>query len=426
MFRLDCESSFTEVVVSARVAFSRRSWPFVVCSALSWVVLTGQRTVTRVAALASHPRSLSSYYRFLSSGKFRLEVFFRCLFEVIVATFRPAEVTIVLDDTLSPKWGRGIFGTAYHFDHAARPRPGYIWGHSWVVLAIVLQIGEMAYVALPFWVSLYRPRKRCPAREFRTRHELAVHALECVRSWVPDAITLTLIADGAYNVRPLIGAARALDTRLVSRIRSDARLREVEPPPRRKGARGRKPKHGAYLAALPAIARQKASFASHTVAIYGRKVTLLLREVVAYWPAARCVVKIVIARDPGRKRRAAYLCTTDVAMSAVAVVETFARRWTIEQLFSVVKLKLGFDSAEVRKEHSVVRHAALTMALVTWVEVWARRVRPRLAASPFSAKIAAVREDAVKKVVFASGPKTRGLRRNAETLARLFTVMGEA
>jgi len=173
--------------------------------------------------------------------------------EAIVATFPAVSQVRVLDDTLSPKWGRGIFGTAFHFDHASRPRAGY------------------------------------------------------------------------------------------------------------KG--GQKPRHGPWLPRLSRLARQRSKFKTLAVAIYGKTVTLRLREMVAWWPPLACEVKVVIARDPKRPKRVAYLVTTDLALTAVEVVEAFARRWTIEQMFSVAKNPLGFDSAEVRKERSVPRHAALALAL---------------------------------------------------------------
>ncbi|MGB2754183.1 MAG: transposase, partial [Phycisphaerae bacterium] len=172
MARYTLSSSFLGVVLSVRLAFSKRSWPYLAAAAVPWLLCAGQRSVTRLAALGSHRRSRSGYYRWLSDGKWRLEVFFRCLFDLIVHTFRISTLTLVLDDTLSPKWGRGIFGTGLHFDPAARPRPGYLWGHNWVVLAAVVQVGPWAWVALPFWVALYRSEKTCRRGQFRTRHEL--------------------------------------------------------------------------------------------------------------------------------------------------------------------------------------------------------------------------------------------------------------
>jgi hypothetical protein len=38
-----------------------------------------------------------------------MELFFKCLFDLIVNTFKVTALTLVLDDTLKPKWGRGIF-----------------------------------------------------------------------------------------------------------------------------------------------------------------------------------------------------------------------------------------------------------------------------------------------------------------------------
>jgi len=424
MKRFTLSSSFLGVVLNAKIAFSERSWPYLAACAVPWLLCAGQRSVRRLAGLATHRRSESGYYRFLSDGKWRMQAFFKCLFDLIVRTFRIVSLTLVLDDTLSPKWGRGIFGTAFHFDHTARPRAGYIWGHNWVVLATVVQVGKLAWVALPFWVALYRPKKTCRRGQFRTRHELAAETLALVRGWFSGSILL--LADGAYANASLAGPARKLGIQMVSRLRTDARLREPMPRKQPKGKRGRKPRHGPWLPRLSKLARQRSKFKTLAVAIYGKTVTLRLREVVAWWPPLACAVKVVIARDPKRPKRVAYLVTTDLALTAVEVVEAFSRRWTIEQMFSVAKNQLGFDSAEVRKERSVVRHAALALAMITWVEVWTRLFRRYLSARPFAAKLAALREEAVTETIFASGPRRKGSRRIAGTLATLFSVATRA
>jgi hypothetical protein len=424
MKRFTLSSSFLGVVLNAKIAFSERSWPYLAACAVPWLLCAGQRSVRRLAGLATHRRSESGYYRFLSDGKWRMQAFFKCLFDLITRTFRIVSLTLVLDDTLSPKWGRGIFGTAFHFDHTARPRAGYIWGHNWVVLATVVQVGKLAWVALPFWVALYRPKKTCRRGQFRTRHELAAETLALVRGWFSGSILL--LADGAYANASLAGPARKLGIQMVSRLRTDARLREPTPRKQPKGKRGRKPRHGPWLPRLSKLARQRSKFKTLAVAIYGKTVTLRLREVVAWWPPLACAVKVVIAREPKRPKRVAYLVTTELALTAVEVVEAFSRRWTIEQMFSVAKNQLGFDSAEVRKERSVVRHAALALAMITWVEVWTRLFRRYLSARPFAAKLAALREEAVTETIFASGPRRKGSRRIAGTLATLFSVATRA
>jgi hypothetical protein len=424
MLRYEISSSFTEVVLSARIAFSKRSWPYLLATAVPWLLCAGQRAVSRLAALGAHRRSRSGYYRFLSAGKWRLPLLFRALFELIVRTFGLVELTLVLDDTLCPKWGRGIFGTGCFFDHAARPRPGYRWGHNWVVLALVVQIGPCGWAALPFWIALYRPAQSCPPDAFRTRHQLAAEALTAVRAWTSSRITL--LADGAYGNASLVAPARELGIGLVSRLRRNTRLRRARTPRRAPGRRGRRPKWGPPLPSLRRLARARRAFRRERVAIYGRTVTLLLREFVAAWPALGGVVKVVITRDPRRAGRVAYLMTTDLGLSAVEVVERFARRWTIETLFAAAKNQLGLDSAEVRLERSVKRHAALCLALATWTEVWAHRERPRLRARSFATKLAALREDTVKQTIFASGPRTQDSRRIAAGLATLYATATSA
>lgn len=411
-------SAFVEIVCTARIAFSKRSWPYVLATAVPWLLCAGSRCVSRLALLGAHARSASGYYRFLSDGKWRLEILFRCLFNLIVGTFGLERLTLALDDTVCPKWGKSIFGTGSFFDYGAGPRAGYVWGHNWVVLAVVVPVGSFGAVALPFFIGLYRPRGSCRDGEFRTRHEIATDALRRVREWFSGPIEL--VADGAYFNTSLVTPARELQIEVTSRIRFDARLRA--PAPRaRKGDRGRTPKYGDWLGKLPALARSDARFVRHSVAIYGRTVPLLLREVVGYRERLDCMVKVVIVKDPRRRRKVAFLSTTDLNRSATAVVESFARRWTIEQLFSVCKVQLGLDSAEVRKERSVVRHAALCMALATWIEVWAHRCCPKLRAASFTRKLAALREQTVMEVVFASGPRTQGSRRIARTLGTLFS-----
>jgi len=424
VFQYNVSSSFSEVVLSVRCAFSKRSWPYVLATVVPWLLCSGQRSVTRIANMATFKRSLSSYYRFLSDGKWRMQLFFHRVFDLIVATFRIIELTLVVDDTLCPKWGRNIFGADNFFDHTARPRPGYIWGHNWVVLAVVVQFGHVGYVALPFWISLYRSEKRCKAGEFRTRHEMLVEELQSVREWFSGKIVL--LADGAYNNKSVVCPARELGIEVVTRLRSDARLREPNPPRRRKNKRGRKPKRGRWLAKLSSLARSRGTFRTEKVRIYGKTVTFEVRDLVAYWPPLSCTARVVITRDPKKRTRVAYLMTTDVEMSATTAIEYFARRWTIEQMFAVTKTQMGFDSAEVRKEHSVKRHAALSMALVTWVEVWAYRNRKTGSARTFSRKLAALRAETISQTIYSSGPRNKGLREIADRFGAFYATATSA
>ena len=175
------------------------------------------------------------------------------------------------------------------------------------------------------------------------------------------------------------------------------------------------------LGKLSSLSSSRTAFRVARVTIYGKSVELLLREFEAYWPALKCVIKVVITRDPRRPVRRAYLVSTDRRLSALEIVESFAQRLTIEQLFAVAKNQMGLDTAEVRKERAVLRHATPCMALITWTEIWAYRINPLTWTRSFAQKLASLRAETVTSTVFASGPRGRGSRRIARGLGDLFT-----
>lgn len=423
MLSVSVSSELEAVTVTARAAFSKRSWPYVLALGIPWILCAGQRTIKRMASMSSFRRSASAYYRFLSEGKWRLPLLYGSLLQLIVDNFRPKELLLVLDDTLCPKWGKQIYGTSSYFDHVHRPRPGYIWGHNWVVLAAVVSVGKCS-VALPFWIGLYRSKKDCPEAQFHTRHEMAVAVLHMARALFPGPIRL--LADGAYGNDSVIARIEELNIKLVSRLRSDAVLRRPAPTRKAKGSRGRPAMHGARLPKLKGMARCTKSFVPLRVSIYGKSVHLLVREFEAYWPAVRRVIKVVITRDPRNPKRIAYLFSTDLGLTALQVIESFSQRWTIEQLFNVAKNQMGLGTAEVRKQRSVLRHAALSMALITWTEIWAFRKHPRSSARSFVQKLASLRAETITATVFEAGPRARGSRRNAQDIGTLFTAATSA
>ena len=421
MLKYRLPSSFRKVLFTARGAFSARSWPYVLTLAAPWILLGGQRCMTRLMQLASYRRSLSAYYRFLSEGKWRLDVLFRGLFLLIVKTFSlQHELCIAVDDTLVPKWGRRIFGTAYYYDHVKRPQAGVIWGHNWIVLAVVVPFGSKGQIALPFWLSLHRTEKVCGRREYRTRCERAKEAICAVQGWYSGRIVI--VGDGSYTTREVVSSLGRENVHLVGRIKNNARLHGPTPPPRKPGQRGRPRKYGNRLPTPQKLAGTRSCFQPLRVEIYGKEVDLLVREKRVYWWALKRVVKLVITRDPKRPRLRAYLITTDLEMSARETIEAFSKRWPIEQLFSILKNQLGFDSAEIRTKHSVIRHAALTMAFATWTTVWIQKHRRARRGATFARQLRVLREAAVKETIFASGPRTQGSRRIATGMAELFST----
>lgn len=417
MYQVKSTSEFAEILFTFRLAFSKRSWPYMLAMTVPWVLMTGQRSVRRLGAWVSHRRHRSSYYRFFSDFKFRRLVFFRMLFDLILATFQPAEVRIAVDDTISPKWGRRIFGTARLYDSS---RGQFLWGHNWIVFAVVVPLFGVP-VALPFFVQLYRPTKYCPEDQFRTRLELVAEALTLIRPWT--ALPVRLLADGAYFNGGVLKPLAGLGISITSRLRSDARLR-LDPPKRRRRQPGRRPHFGKRLPALGVIATSPVGWRTTLVSIYRRSVRLQMKTFDAWWPACRQKIRVVITRDPLREARPVFLATTDLTLSPEEIVHLFSLRWSIEQLFSDMKGCMGLDSAEVRKPRSVLRHAALTLGMITVVRVWAARHMSTKGMPPvsFARQLAELRKDILAETLFAASPRPKGSRRFAEALCGLLAA----
>ena len=417
VIRYQSTVEFSEIIFSFRCAFSKRSWPYLGAMAGSWLIASGQRHIRRLCVRASWKRHESSYYRFLSHFKFRREVFFKALLNLAITVFGQKELLLVVDDTLCPKWGKHIFGTGTFFDHVRRPRPGYIWGHNWVVLAMVVHLFGVP-VALPFWISLYRPQNTCSKDAFRTKLQLVVEALQIIRGWT--SLPISLVADGAFNNKSLLKPLAKMNLPMVSRLRFDARLRR-DPPQRRPRRRGRPAQYGRWLAKLQALARAGRGWDIVQAHIYGKDVTLKVKSFEAWWPKAGVKLRVVIVRDPSGKRKPCYLSSTDSSLTPIAIIERFALRWTIEQLFSDAKLLMGLDSAEVRSEKSVVRHAIFTFALVTCVRVWAQKHFATYATPPvsFAGQLSELRGEVMRQTIFLSSVGCKLSKRNSDALARL-------
>jgi len=399
------------------LAFSKRSWPYLSATAIPWLIQSGQRHIRRLCHGAGLNRHEASFYRFFSYFKFRPEAFFKVLLLLIIQTFQLKKLLIAVDDTLSPKWGRQIFGTAPFWDHVKRPRAGYIWGHNWVVLAVVVELLGVP-VALPFWVSLYRPKKHCPEAEFRTRLQITIEAIQKVQSWI--SLEISIVADGAYNNQSILKPLLKMGISLTSRLRFDAVLR-ASLPKRKTKKRGRRPRYGPRLPSLPAIAESGRGWKRIRVKIYGKLVRLNYKSFAVWWPKAGVRLQVVIVRDPKRERKPTYLSSTDLNLKPALLIQRFSWRWPIEQLFADVKTWLGLDSAEVRSPKSVLRHAIFAFALVTWVRIWAVK---HLAAShnppvSFLGQLSLLRTDLMTETIFSSIPRNRLSKRNCRDLASL-------
>src|SRR4051794_39688037 len=232
------------------VALDRRSAPRLASLFLGAVLARGRRTVTtwiRAAQLSGHYQRC--YVAVAAAGKRADRIARRLLTEVVRPLLAGAtRLTLALDDTPTKRYGPHVQGAGVHHN----PTPGptgstYVYGHVFVVLALLVGHPAWGVVALPLLARLYVRKKDLPGIDpkhrppFRTKLELAVELLRWAKPWLALLQKpLWVVADGAYAKKEFLKPAVSLGMTVVSRLRKDAALWSV-PGPKPRGRRGPAP-----------------------------------------------------------------------------------------------------------------------------------------------------------------------------------------
>jgi hypothetical protein len=389
-------SSFGELILSFATVFSQPSFANFTTLIAGWVFCMGRRTVTGLitAAGAIGKKHFSCYHRFFSRAKWDLDSLGHIILKLALH-FVPKDAVILLatDDTLARKTGKRIWGAAMHHDplRSTRRKHFFSFGHSWVVLSLVIELPftKGKCFALPFLFRLYRKkkkklppgrpkgeRKQCgeaTAQEYRTRPELAVEMLEVAAGWLPGR-RIRVVGDSEYSGKSI---SRELPERtdLVGRMPMNAALYD-KPGPRKPHQRGPNRKKGERLDNPAQLAAsRKVRWTKTTVDIYGRTVKICFKTMRALWygSAGERPVTVVVTRDPSGKWRDDCFFTTDLTMTPTQIVETIARRWTLEVTFRDSKQSLGFEEPQNRTPKAVERTAPVAMVLYSATVLWYAR-----------------------------------------------------
>ena len=362
-----------------------------------WVHCLGRRTVTAVvlAAGAVGERHISVFHRFFARAPWSLDQVGRVLFTLAIRWI-PSEQPLLLlgDDTLARKGGKCIaLGSMPHDPlRSTGKKPFFSFGHVWVVLAlwVPLPMGPLRGFALPILVRLYVGSKRggtadAPARpttgkrrqaadaaypaERPTKLALQKEMVAQVAQWAGDR-RVYLVCDGAYAARTTL-EARPAQVQVISRLRLDAAL-WTRPPRRRPGQQGRPRKRGRRLPAPKVVAAQCRKWRTVPVTLYGRVVRVQYFSYTALWYQALRdqPVQIVVVRDPsGQRRDEAFFCT-DLTVSVAFILESYARRWTLEVTFLASKQFLGFEDPQNQSQAAVRRTAPMAFVAYDLVLLW--------------------------------------------------------
>lgn len=368
---------------------------------LGWVQCQGRRTLTAVALASGGvgQRHMAVFHRFFSRAPWCLDALGRVLFTLALAWLPADQPLIVLgDDTLARKQGKSIALASMPHDPllSSARKPFCSCGHVWVVLAlwVPLPFGAGRGFALPLLVRLdvgakrggetgaagrtstqQGPRHQAARlahaqHERRTKLALLRELVVLIARWAGGR-TVYVVVDSAYAGRTLL-EDRPPNVHVLSRLRPDAAL-YARPPRRRPGQKGRPRRRGRRLPPLKHLIAHRQGWEALPLVLYGRAVSPRVFSLTALWYGAlrEQPVRSVVVRDPSGRRRDEAFCCTDLSVGAAFVLQTYARRWTLEVTFHDAKQHLGFGHAQNQAPAAVPRTAPFAGLVYSLVLLWA-------------------------------------------------------
>ncbi|MFV0490039.1 MAG: transposase [Vibrio fluvialis] len=337
----------------------------------------GRRVVASWIRAAGVSDDYQDYYYFLQSvGRRWRELGMRLLVLVVTQVLQDQQrVLLVVDDSPTKRYGPKVQGAGIHHD----PTPGpsgdeFCYGHVWTTLAFAVRHRLWGTIGLPLCAWLYVRAKdidQLPKSyqwTFQTKLEqgadLVVRAAKILQS---HGKSVWCVADGAYAKRPFVQPLLKAGVTLVGRLRKDAALWDL-PPVEKTKRRGRKRKYGLNRLSLAKRAAHRHGWEETTVTVYGKEVVKRTKTFLATHHTFGGAIRVVIVQESTGPQ---FFFCTDVNASVREIIECFADRSSIEQVFHDVKEVWGSGQQQVRNLWSNIAAWHINLWLHTLVELWA-------------------------------------------------------
>ncbi len=369
-------------------AFSERIWDWVQVLIVGAILAPGKRTVTaalRVMGL-SDEQQFQNYHRVLNRAKWSGLRVSQILLGLLVAAFvaTGAPLIIAADETLERRTGRKIKQKGAYRDavRSSKTRTVTSFGLRWVSMMLLVPVPWSRRVwALPFLTVLAPSEKtnRANGKRHKTSIDWLGQMIRVVRRWFPTR-PVVLVVDGALAAIKLgLQCARfAVPVTYISRLRLDAVLHDPPPPPVA-GKRGPKPKKGKRQPSLQARVQDPTTvWEPCRVTWYGgvtRAVELATGTALWYTPGEDPLpIRWVLIRDPLGTFEPQALFATDLAVSAVEIVEWFVLRWSEEVTFQEARQHLGLETQRQWSAQAIARTTPVLLGLFSLVTLLAHRL----------------------------------------------------
>jgi hypothetical protein len=323
-------SSFSET-------FSRPSFKIFSSFVISFIQSGKEAHTSSMVQSLTYPflrRSLSSFTRFLGQNIWAMEEIAQIALSQFFHHLRIKDHStffLIVDDTVTQKTGNKMPGCAWHKEGAYKT---HVFGHQWVLFALLYKD-----FLLPLWAHLYHPKGTQGCGPFRTKILLVKKMLQSLRLSIPCKVYL--LADGWYWGKPLAQLCRTGGYHMISQLRSNSVVL----------LDGKRTK-------VTTLSTLRSAYREVSLPFYGRHRTLQIARFVGLIKNFGKVAVVVVKE---RRKKPRYLVSTNLHLSALDILNYYAKRWKIEQMIKDLKQRLGLGDYQVRNLQAIQRHVAIVL-----------------------------------------------------------------
>jgi SRSO17 transposase len=319
---------------------------------LAVAVMWGRRNVANLYRYLDAEHHRTRFNNFFLVERWDPEAALREQAQALLRGLHPGKgdiLYLILDDSKKAKRGTCMDAVAKMKDPVT---DAYIRGHHYVCAILVCR-----RQVIPWGIRLYMKPEHAKALglPFRKTTELAAQLIRELQ--VPAGVKVVVLFDAYYLCRTVVQACREQHFHFASTLKSNRSL--FKP--------GWKLKAGRYGRNL--FRRRR----TDTLVIAKPHGKARYRFVDAGWLELSCLGRLhVVFSRKGSARKILGLVTDDPALSAAQLIQTYDRRWTIEQWVKDLKQLLGLGHYQNRPYRAAVIHLHLVCfayALLTHLRI---------------------------------------------------------
>jgi hypothetical protein len=425
------------VVALSSVPHQRSAWRLAAILA-AMLFAKGRKTITSWLRAAGINRCYKAFYYFIGSLANKTENIATELFEIMIHRIykNTNTVLVAIDDSPTPRYGPKVVGAGIHRNPTPTPDGRkFIYGHVWVTLSAIARHKNFGTIGLPLLARMYVKAKdiKNTGLPFKSKTEQAVE----LSKWAYNGCKnlgkrLWIVTDGGFTRASFLKPVVKIGAVIITRLRKDAVLyAELKQPAKRK--RGRPRKYGKRIK-LGDIVKRPDGWFKIKVVLYGREEIKDVKVFKALYKPAGCTIKVLVVWESKDCFRA-FMCT-DLAASAVEILEAVADRCAIEQNFSDIKEIEGAGQQQVRTICSNIGAFHLNLWLHSMVELWSwvksAKVLCSRSDSPWddanrrpshADKCAALRREVLRQTFFISSDKSHEINKIHKQFYKLLKLV---